>query len=295
MSKSQIACTINTTECAVVRLKTSGITGYSLTACKTLPFGLGDLASGKGKRLLNKLGRHLKEWQNEDLALCVDPETYLPLPAYFPADASQEECKEYCRIEAGYFLTQPENYRYELTRYCDNTNGESEVNRLLIFYPDERCRTVSEHFSVNHQIVFIGSPQRPLVYLSKFTGDPQVILELEKNSVLLTISKNGLLEKFSYHQVKSREEMEYFTIKVLTDNPICCKTEVQVTGIQADKVMIALIGKKTSINLTRLNIPTSIPITNPQQFSLSSAAVVTAISTALMALYEKREPTTFSH
>jgi hypothetical protein len=295
MSKSQIACTINTTECAVVRLKTSGTTGYSLTACKTLPFGLGDLASGKEKRLLNKLGHHLKEWHNEDLALCVEPETYCSLPAYFPADASQNECKEYCKIEAGYFLSQPEKYSCELTGFCDTTSKKSEIKRLLIFYPDERCRTASEHFSSNHQIVFSGSPQLPLVYLSKFTEKPQVILALENNSVLLTISRNGLIEKFTYHKVKSREEMEYFTIKVLTDNPVCCKTDVQVTGIKANKVMMAMIGKETSMNLTRLNIPTSIPISNPQQFSLSSASVVTAISTALMALYEKKEPTTFLH
>ena len=60
MSKSLIACSINTKECTVVRLKTSGNTGYSLSACKTLPSGLGDIASGKGKRLLNKLERYLK-------------------------------------------------------------------------------------------------------------------------------------------------------------------------------------------------------------------------------------------
>ena len=103
MSESQIACTINTKECAIVRIKTSGITGYSLTSCITLPFGLGDITSGKGKRILSKLGRYLKEWHNEDLALCIDPDIYLPLPAYFPTEASEDECKKYCKIEAGYF------------------------------------------------------------------------------------------------------------------------------------------------------------------------------------------------
>jgi len=295
MNESQIACSINTKEFTIVRIKTSGMTGYSLTACKTLPLGLVDIASGKGKRILNKLGRHLKEWQNEDLALCIDPDTYLPLPAYFPVDASVDECKKYCNIEAGYFLTHPEKYGCDLTGYGDNTIGQSENKRLLLFYPDERCKHAADHFSSNHRIVFSGSPRRPLVFLSRFTGEPQVVLELENNYVLLTISRNGRIEKLIYHQVKSREEMEYFTLKVLTDNSLGNTTDLQITGIKADNVMIALIGKETSINLTRLNIPQSIMISNPEQYSVSSASVVKAISTALMALSEKQETIVFSH
>ena len=88
MSKSQLACSISTTECSVVRLKTSGSNGYILSECKTLPLGLGDLAAGRGKRILKKVERHLKEWGQENLAFCVEPGTYLHMPAYFPVDAS---------------------------------------------------------------------------------------------------------------------------------------------------------------------------------------------------------------
>ena len=221
MSKSQIACSINATECTIVRLKTSGTTGYSLSACKTLPLGIGDLASGKGKRILKKLDRYLKEWHNEDLALCIEPATYLPLPAYFPAHASAEECKAYCTIEAGYFLSHPELYRCDHAGYCNTISSGMHKKHLLLFYPDEHCKKVSEHFSINHQIVFSGSPLLPLLHLSKLTGEPQIILELENNFVLLTISRNGRVEKFSFHQVKNKEEREYFSIKVLVDNPVC--------------------------------------------------------------------------
>ena len=293
MSISQIACSINTTECTVVRLKTSGNSGYSLSACKTLPLGLKDIASGKGKRILNKLERHLKEWEQEDLALCVEPETYLPLPAYFPADASPDECKEYCRIEAGYFLTKPEKYSCDQTGYIDTISSGSHKKHLLLFYPDEHCKKISEHFSANHQIVFNGSPQLPLFHLSKLTGKPQIILELEKNYVLLTISRNGRIEKFSLHQVKNKEEREYFTIKELVDNPVCRETGVEVTGTMTDKGITAMIGKETSIALKTLSIPPSISISNPQRFSISSASAVKAISAALMALSEKKELITF--
>ena len=284
MSKSLIACSINTKECTVVRLKTSGNTGYSLSACKTLPSGLGDIASGKGKRILNKLERYLKEWQNEDLALCIEPGTYLPLPAYFSANASQDECREYCTIEAGYFLTNPEKYSCDNTAYNDHTCTGLHNRQLLLFYPEELCRTVSEFFSSNHRIVFSGSPQLPMLYLSKITGETQVILELENNYVLLTISRNGRIEKFAFHHVNNREEREYFAIKELVDNPISHETSVQVTGTMADRIMMALIGKQTSITLKTLGLPPSIPISNPQNCSISSASAVRAISTALMAL-----------
>jgi len=287
MSKSQIACSISTTECTVVRLKTSG-SGYSLSECQILPLGLGDLISGKRKRLLNKLKSCLKVWYNEDLALSIEPGTYLPLPAYFPAKASPEDCKEYSKIEAGYFLTQPEKYSCDISGYFDTNSSRTYKKHLLLFYPDEHCRKVSEHFATNHRIVFIGSPQLPLFHLSKLTGEPQVILELENNYVLLTISRNGHIQQFSFHQVMNKEEMEYFTIKELVDNPVCRETGVQVTGTMADKIMTGLIGKETSIVLKALSIPPSISISNPQQFTLSSASAVKAISTALMALSSKK-------
>ncbi|NMW17619.1 MAG: hypothetical protein HKK66_01060 [Chlorobiaceae bacterium] len=293
MSKSQIACSINATECTVIRLKTSGSTGYILSTCKTLPSGLGDLAAGKGKRILNKLERHLKEWHNDDLALCIEPETYLPLPAYFPADASNDDCEKYCRIEAGYFLTKPEKFRCDHTVYRDNISSGSHKKHLLLFYPDEHFGTVSEHFSVNHRIVFFGSPQLPLLYLSKLTGERQVIIELENNYVLLTIASNGLIEKFSFHRVKNREEREYFTIKELVDNPVCRETGVQVTGAMADKIMLARIGRETSTVLKTLGMPPTIFISNPHNFSISSASAVRAISTALMALTENEGTISF--
>jgi len=294
MSNNQIACSINTTECTVVRLTTSGSTGYSLSTCKTFQSGLGELASGKRKRILNKLERHLKEWPKEDIALCVEPGNYLPLPAYFPAEASPEECKEYSAIEAGFFLTQPEQYRCENTRYSDNTDGELLKKHLLLFYPEEQCRTVSEFFSTNHRIVFSGSPQLPMLYLSRLTEEPQVILELENNYVLLSISRNGRIDYFSFHQVKNREEREYFAIKELVYNPVCRETSVQVTGTMADTMIVALIGKETSIALKTFGIPPSISISNPHNFSISSVSAVKAISTALMALAENDGTTTFS-
>jgi hypothetical protein len=288
MSKSLIACAIDAKECALVRLKTSGDSGYCLSFCKTLPFGRDDLASNKGKRLLKKIDNHLEEWPDEELALCIGPKNYLPLPACFPANTNSEKCREYCKIEAGYFLRQPEEYQCDCTGYGAGSGGAHE-KKMLLFYPADPYRKAAEHFSTTHRIVFRGTPQLPLLHLSKFTGNAQVILELEENYLLLTVSRNGRIEQCSCREIKNRKEIEYFTIRELVENPLCHETEVQVTGILADKAMTALIQKETSIQLKRLSLPPSIPINNPQKLSVTSAAAVKAISTALMALDDKKE------
>ncbi len=285
VSKSIIACAIDHAESAVVRLKTSGSNGYTLSGCKTLPHGLQSLASGKEKRLLSKLKGYCSAWREDELALCVVTESLMPLPACFPADATTEESREYCCIEAEHFLNRPEGYGCDIARYA---NGHATGNnKLLLFYPVDPCRRVAKYLSDEHQILFAGTAQLPLVHLSKFTKEPQVILELENSFVLFTISRNGEIEKISFHQVNNQEEAEYFAMKELMENPICRQTAVQVMGTRADKAMMSLIGAETSYPLKPLSIPPSMSISNPQRLNTSSPAVVKAISAAVMTLEQQ--------
>ncbi len=285
VSKSIIACAIDHAESAVVRLKTSGSNGYILSGCKTLHHGLQSLASGHEKRLLGKLKSFCGAWKDEELALCVGTESLLPLPASFPEDATPEESRAYCRIEAEYFLNKPEEYGCDIARYA---NGHATGNnKLLLFYPVDPCRRVAKYLSDEHQILFAGTAQLPLVHLSKFTEEPQVILELENSFVLFTISRNGEIEKISFHQVNNQEEAEYFAMKELMENPICRQTAVQVMGTRADKAMMSLIGAETSYPLKPLSILPSMSISNPQRLNTSSPAVVKAISAAVMTLEQQ--------
>jgi hypothetical protein len=293
MSKSLIACAIDSKECAVVRLKTSGENAFSLNGYKTLPFGLGDLASGKGMRLLKKLDNYIKEWPDEELALCIGPKSYLPLPAVFPYNASSEKYQEYCKIEARYFLNNPDEYDCDCTGYGDSKSGQNE-KKMLFFYAGEPVRRASEHFAATHRVVFSGTPQLPLLHLSKFTGQAQVILELEHNYLLLTIARDGRIEQCSCRDVKNRKELQSVTIRELVDNPLCRETEIQVIGTLANRSMTRLIQKETSLTVKPLSIPPSIPLNNPEKFSITSAAAVKAISLALMALDKQKESTLFS-
>ncbi len=291
MSTSLLACAIDARECVIIRLNTSGDSEYNLSGCKTFPFGLEELASTKGSRLLNKLDNQLNEWPDEELALCITPTNYLPLPVSFPANLSAERCREYCRIEAQYFLSQPEEYDCDCTAYGIHQNGAHE-KKMLLFYPAAASRKVSEHLAASHRLIFNGTPQLPLLHLSRFCAGRQVILEIESNYLLLTESIEGRILQFSCQEVKNRKESELFTIKALVENPLCGETEIKLTGTLADKAMTRLIRKKTSMLLKPLNIPPSLSINNP--FPISSAVTVKAISTALMALDSQKRFTLFT-
>jgi hypothetical protein len=282
MGISQTVCTVDTSECAVIGLESSGGTACRLTACKTFPFGIGELVSDKGKRLLKKVARQVGKIKSEEMVLCIAPETYLPLPAYFPAGADPAQYQELCRMEAEYFLNKPDDYSCDVTGYGEMTESLHE-KKLLLFYPAEPCRTVSDMFSAQYPVRFSCSPHLSLLQLSMYENKPLATLELENNYFLLSISKHGRLEKFICRQVKSREEAVFFTIKELSGNPLLKETGVQITGSRADKSIITLIGKETSLKTKPLGIPSSIPISNLEKFSVSSPAAVKAISTALMA------------
>jgi hypothetical protein len=289
MSKSQLACAIDKRESAIVRLKTSGSDGYILSACQTFPFGSDTQGTPREDRLLKKLSDHIRKWQDEELALSIEPSTLLPLPTSFPVGASPEATREYCRIEAEYFLKNPEEYLCDIAGLAEGkvTDGPLE-KKLLLFYHGAPCRKVHEHFSATHRIIFSGSSQLPLLYLSKLTGTTQVMLDIEENHLLFAITRNGKVEKFLYRKVKNHEEIEYFSIRKIIDNPVCHETGVQITGKYAGKKLIQLIQKETSVSLKPLEIPSSISISNPEKLRISSPAAVKAISTALMALDGKR-------
>ncbi len=283
MSKSVLACSIERTESALVRLKSSG-GGYTLSACRTLPFGFENLASAKADRQIKKLARHLEEWPGEELALSMGAENYRPLPAYFPTGATPEAVHEYCRIEAGYFLNRPDDYRCDVTTCTDAGCEELLEKHLLLFYPAEPFSRASEQLAPGHDLVFTGTPQLPLMHLSKISGASQAILEIESSYVLFRVATNGRMEKFSCRPVKNRKEREYFAIRALIDNPAGGAGAVQVTGTGADRSMIARIRKATALALKPLGLPESISLGNPGKLKISSQAAVKAISMALMAL-----------
>ncbi|NTW81811.1 MAG: hypothetical protein HGB36_00355 [Chlorobiaceae bacterium] len=285
MGISQTVCTIDTSECALIGLESSGGAAYRLTGCKTFPFGIRELLSEKGKRLLKKIVRQIGKMQSEEIVLCIAPETYLPLPAYFPADADPSQYQELCRMEAEHFLNQPDDYNCDVTGYGELTKSLHE-KKLLLFYPAEPCRTVSDMFSADYRVRYSCSPHLSLLQLSMHGDTPLATIELENNYFLISVSKHGRLEKFICRQVRSREEAIFFTIKELSGNPLLRETGVQITGTRVDKALVTLIGKETSLKTKPLGIPSSIPISNLVKFSITSPAAVKAISTALMAFTE---------
>ncbi|NTV61293.1 MAG: hypothetical protein HGA77_08305 [Chlorobiaceae bacterium] len=284
MGTSRTACSIDLHESAIVRLQASGDREYTLTGCGILPFGLGDISAGKGKRLLKKLAGQLKKFRNENIALCVSPETYLPLPACFAMESTVDEFRISCMMEADNFLDSPENYHCDAVGSTEDADSGIHEKKLLLFYPSEPAKTLAHHLSRERSILFSCSPQLSLLHLSEHTDTPRVILELENSYILLAVARNGRFEKFVCRQVKGREEAVYFTIRELSGNQLANETGVQVTGTLADKAMTELIEQETQVKTRPLGLPSSLKLFNPERFAISSPAAIKAIGTALMAL-----------
>jgi len=187
-------------------------------------------------------------------------------------------------MEAAHFLRSPSDYQCDIASSDEKARHSIHEKKLLLFYPCEPAKRLSDHLSAEQRIQFSCSPQLSLLHLSEHSDALQVILEMERNYILLAAARNGRLEKFDCRQVRSRDEALYFTIRELTGNTLVKDTEIQVSGAMADKAMMAVIEKETRVKTRPLGIPASLNLVNPDRFTLSSPPAVKAIGTALMAL-----------
>lgn len=286
MSKSQIACVIESGTATVVRLKSSGLPGYTMTVCRTLRTGLAALTGPKAKKNLDKLSGFLREWKNEPVALSFSPSEFHPLPAWFPASAAAEYHEALCRIEAGYFLKNPDQWNWQQFNY-EPAPGQAPFieKKLLLFYQADPCRFIEQQLQKQYSISCKGLHFASFVHLSTFTATPQLILEIEEHYVAFLAAWNGKIEYFRYWPVKSGSEREYFCIRELMAYPLSRSSVINVTGSAADQSLLKHVSRETTCKLEPLGIPESISISDSMKRGKPSFAAVKAISTALMALH----------
>lgn len=284
MSKSLLACVIDRTESAFVRIKTPGIGGACvITASGTVPYG-GEYLEGKHRqRALKKLVSLTGKHRGEDLALCYCPDAYLPLKAYFPRGASGAARTDYCRIEASHFLHRPEEYLHDHVPCADASEADGLEKNLILFYRAEPLVTLSAGFAQNHPLHFCGSPLLPMVFRSR-SEEVAAYLDLDNARITLTVARNGQAEYFNCRSVKNRKEAEYFAIHELRNSMACTGCGVRVGGFLADRAMTRLLEQETSCRIVPPGIPEAIGITVKNLSSRITAAASKAIETALMAL-----------
>ena len=282
MSKSLLACVIDRTESAFVRIKTPGIGGACvITASETVPYG-GEYLEGKHRqRAMKKLVSLTEKHRGENLALCYCPEAYLPLKAYFPCGASGTARTDYCRIEASHFLHRPDEYLHDHVPCADSSEADGLEKNLILFYRAEPLVTLSAGFAQNHQLHFCGSPLLPMVFRSRFE-EVAADLDLDNARITLTVARNGRAEYFNCRSVKNRKEAEYFAIHELRSSKACTGCAVRVGGFLADRAMTRLLERETSCRIVPPGIPEEIGFTG-KKLSLTVAASK-AIETALMVL-----------
>ncbi|TCD47857.1 hypothetical protein [Chlorobium sp. N1] len=284
MSRSMVACAVDALESSVVRLKTSGGDGFILSGCRTVPAGFRELTSPKGQRTLKRLAAHAAKWAGEPLALTVAYDTYHPLPALFPAGATAEECAGCSRLEASYFLSEPDRYRCDILPFTTEAEEGAHERKLLVFWPEAARGSIARAFEERHGLSLESTPVKTAVGMSKLSAEPTVLLELESGHLLLLVASGGAVEHFSHRQVRNRDESRYFALRELSEAGLPAGTPVQLRGELADRAMRELIKHESGFEPTAQALPPTISVSGMSKSVASSPSALVAIMTAIQAL-----------
>jgi hypothetical protein len=284
MSRSQIACALDANTTTIVRVKSSGTSSFTMTMCRTLNSGLTAMSGPKGKKAAQKLCSVLREWKDEPVAISYSPAEIRTLPAWFPATAQGDRRDSLCRIEAGYFLRNVDEWAWHVMAMAQTPDHPTEMKKqMLMFYPAEPARTIEKELQQGYMLGMSGLHIEPIARLSAGTTEPFPVLELEERYAAFYVSVDGKIGYFKYWPVKNGSERDYFAINELTSSPIT-GVPVSVTGTAASDVAIKRIGRETSCTLQPLGIPSRVSSTKDAGTGKSMTSMVRAISTALMAL-----------
>ncbi|ABB23166.1 hypothetical protein [Pelodictyon luteolum] len=284
MTRSIVACAVDAAESSIVRLKTSGGDGFILTECRTVPAGYALLATPKGQRALKKLSEHAAKWSGEPLSLCIAHDTYHPLPAYFPLDATDEECRGYSRLEASYFLDEPGHYGCDVLPFLEESAGGLQGKKLLMFWPEAPAKGIAGAFSSRHAISGDSTPLKTAVGISKMSEGQTVLLELSGSHVLLVVASCGAISHFSHRRVLNRDETAYFALKEIAEAALPPGTPVQTRGALADRAMVELISRESACPLQPQALPRTVSISGMAQKTLQSPSALNAIMSAILVL-----------
>ncbi|NTU94334.1 MAG: hypothetical protein HGA56_10010, partial [Chlorobiaceae bacterium] len=216
MSRSLIACAIDTGTTTIVRFKSAGQSAGIMTDCRTVRYGLEAMRGPKGAKTIGKLAAMLRKWDKEPVAISISPESIRTLPAWFPATASSELRDRLGRIEAGFFLKNVDEWSWDSMRLAPRMDHPKELEeQVIMFYPAEPARSIDEAPGLDRLIVAKALHFEPIVRLTSGTSEPMAVLELEKEYAAFFISRAGRADYFRYWPVKNENEREFFAIKEL--------------------------------------------------------------------------------
>ncbi|NTV03170.1 MAG: hypothetical protein HGB04_10415 [Chlorobiaceae bacterium] len=281
MSRSLIACALEARATTIVRIKSSGGTDCSVTACRKVGYGIEELKGPKGKKALAKIADSLREWRDEPLAISISPSSILTLPAWFPAGASQERREELARIEAGYFLRNIDEWAWQAMPVAHGSERpEGLEHQMILFSAAEPAKSFAREMGQRFDICMNGLHFEPLARLTAGSDEPAAVLELEEEYAVFFVARDGRTEYFRYWPVKHASEREFFAITELGSSPV---DRVLVTGLAADAATVKRIATAASRTLEPLGIPPQAS-TSGAKGCQGSPGVVRAVSMAMMAL-----------
>ncbi|NTU67622.1 MAG: hypothetical protein HGB02_01945 [Chlorobiaceae bacterium] len=281
MSRSLIACALEAHTTTIVRVKSSGGPSCTVTACRTVGYGLEEMQGTKRKKSMAKIAKVIGAWPGEPLAISISPSSILTLPAWFPADASKEQRVALGKVEAAHFVTNVEKWNWQ-SMPVDHASSRPEglEHQVIMFSAAEPARSVISELGQQFGIGMAGLHFEPLVRLTAGSVEPTAVLELEEGYAVFFVSRNGRAEYFRYWPVKHASEREYFAITELGASPV---DRVSVTGLAADAATLKRIAAATSRTLQPLGVPQQTSTVEARGCQ-ASTGMVRAVGMAMMAL-----------
>jgi hypothetical protein len=282
MSRSLVACAIDAGTTTIIRAKSSGPSSIEMTSCRTIGYGLDALGGPKRKKAASRLSDALTEWADEPLSLCISPSAIMTLPAWFPAGSTKAQREVLGRIEAGYFLSNVDEWIWHTMPLAPEPDQPADLEQqMMMFYAAEPVSSFAEEMGRRCRLGMHGLHIEPVVRLTAGTSEPMAVLELEEKYAAFFVSRGGRAEYFRYWPVKNASEREFFAITELGASQV---EKVQVTGLAADTATMRRIAAGTPRTLEPLGLPPQVSSTGKTRGCISSTGIVRAASTALMAL-----------
>lgn len=282
------ACAINAYSTAVASIAYDTVGGYTITECKTMRAGIGELSGPNGDRAVSKLASLLKKMGIETLALSIQTPCFFPLDTVLSQNISDKTFDTYCRAEAAFLLSDPGEYLHDHVPYTLYPEQDRARRYLLFYYPCDMFEAVHGKLCSFCTISSETHYLRSIILSVAATLQPFILLELENEYVTFSAGRSGELEYFRYWQLNHRSDAEYFALRELTANQEHRKYPVYITGnLAGEKSLTERISRAAGTNLHPFSLVELFSMQRNVRSPCTSPVELKALSAAFLNLYDQ--------
>ncbi|NTV46053.1 MAG: hypothetical protein HGB11_05940 [Chlorobiales bacterium] len=263
MPKEQLSLSFEKNTISILHVVQDDGGQYSIENCQTLkfPFDLyaDVLEAGQSKGMLavmNELNPILSGFQTSRLSVSVNMDRTKCLLTHVNRNISPDDFTYECEDEASKFLRDPSDYNWQAIRMKDALDNPYEKH-LLVFMP-KRFMTRLEMMILpcQKEINLIDGSHMSLQNLYQWSGDQQLLLELEEHYMALSLFDKTCTESFAYWNLSSETDAAYFTLTELAKLDL--SAPISITGSSASQDAIAFLSSVIEKPITTVTLPNAV-------------------------------------